>query len=63
MTFGETDEFGHRAVKDIVTANDFQATLLHQFGLDHSTLAYIHNGQEQTLTNKRGCRVVREILA
>lgn len=63
MTFGETDEFGHRAVKDIVTANDFQATLLHQFGLDHSKLAYIHNGQEQTLTAKRECRVVREILA
>ena len=63
MTFGETDEFGHRAVKDIVTANDFQATLLHQFGLDHAKLSYLHNGQEQTLTAKRECRVVREILA
>ncbi len=48
MTFGETDEFGHRAVKDIVTANDFQATLLHQFGLDHAKLSFLHNGQEQT---------------
>ena len=63
ITFGETDEFGHRAVKDIVTANDYQATLLHLFGLDHQKLAYIHNGQEQTLTAKRECRVVREIFA
>lgn len=63
ITFGETDEFGHRAVKDIVTANDYQATLLHLFGLDHQKLAYIHNGQEQTLTAKRECRVVREIFS
>ena len=63
MTFGETDEFGHRAVKDIVTANDYQATLLNLFGLDHQKLVYIHNGQEQTLTAKRECRVVREIFA
>ena len=63
ITFGETDEFGHRAVKDIVTGNDYQATLLHLFGLDHQKLTYIHNGQEQTLTAKRECRVVREIFA
>jgi hypothetical protein len=63
MAFGETDEFGHRAVKDIVTANDFQATLLHLFGFDHAQLKYLHNGAEQTLTASRECRVVREILA
>ena len=63
IAFGETDEFGHRAVKDIVTANDYQATLLNLFGLDHQKLVYIHNGQEQTLTAKRECRVVREIFA
>ena len=28
MTFGATDEVGHRAVENIVTPNDFQATLL-----------------------------------
>lgn len=63
MTFGATDEFGHRAVENIVTANDYQATLLHLFGFDHSKLSYLHNGQEQQLTAKRECRVVREILA
>ena len=63
MVYGATDEFGHRAVEGIVTPNDYQATLLHLFGLDHEQLVYYHNGQEQILTNKRAARVVSEILA
>ena len=62
MTYGETDEFGHRAVKDTVTPNDYQATLLHLFGLDHQKLVYHHNQLEQRLTNGRECRIVKEIL-
>ncbi len=62
MTFGETDEFGHRAVVDRVTPNDIQATLLHQLGLDHTKLAYHYNSREQKLTDGRECRVVHEIL-
>ncbi len=61
--YGETDAFGHKAVTDVVTPNDYQATLLHQFGIDHNELTYQHNGQEQAITNHRGARVVREILA
>ncbi len=63
MAYGKTDEFGHRAVEDIITPNDYQATLLHLFGMDHEQLAYSHNGQEQRLTNNRPARVVQEILA
>ena len=37
MTYGATDEIGHRAAENIVTPNDFQATMLHQFGLDHKS--------------------------
>ncbi len=62
MTFGETDEFGHRAVTDVVTPNDFQATLMHQFGLNHAELLYQYNGQEQQITNVRPARIVGEIL-
>jgi len=62
MTYGETDDFGHHAVKDVVTPNDFQATLLHQFGLDHQQLTYRYNGMEQQITNQRSARVVRDIL-
>ena len=63
MVHGATDEFGHRAVEDIVTPNDYQATLLHLFGLNHEQLIYHHNGQEQLVTAGRKARVVREILA
>ena len=62
MTYGETDEVGHRAVTNIVTPNDYQATLLHLFGLDHKRLAYFFNGQEQIITNNRPARVVTDVL-
>ncbi len=63
MTYGETDEFGHKAVTNIVTPNDLQATVLHLFGLNHEKLMYLHNGVEQKLTNNQACRVVQDILA
>ena len=62
LTYGQTDEFGHKAAVDVVTPNDFQATILHQLGLDHARLIYHTNGQAQTLTNGRSARVLREIL-
>jgi hypothetical protein len=62
MTFGATDEVGHRAVENVVTPNDFQATILHLFGLDHNRLAYYANGREQRLTDGRPARVVKEIV-
>ncbi|MCU0880619.1 MAG: DUF1501 domain-containing protein, partial [Pirellulaceae bacterium] len=62
MTYGQTDEFGHRAAVDVVTPNDFQATILHQLGLDHAALKYHASGRAQSLTDGRPARVVREIL-
>jgi hypothetical protein len=59
---GATDEFGHRAVTDVVTHQDYHATLLHLFGLDHRRLVYRRNGREQSLVDGQPCRVVREIL-
>lgn len=62
MTYGNTDEFGHRAVENVVSPNDYQATLLRQFGIDHEQLVYHHNGQPQSITSGRAARVVSEIL-
>ena len=62
QTFGATDDVGHRAVANIVTPNDFQATILHLFGLDHNRLIYHANGREQRLTDGRPARVVKEIV-
>ncbi|MFO0946287.1 MAG: DUF1501 domain-containing protein [Planctomycetota bacterium] len=63
VTYGETDEFGHRAAVNPVSPNDYQATLLHLFGIDHNKLIYHHNGQEQKIADNRPCRIVKEILA
>ena len=58
---GATDEFGYRAVEDIVTVHDFHATILHLLGLDHERLTFYHNGLERRLTDVAG-RVVSEVL-
>ena len=62
ITYGETDEVGHRAVADRVTPNDYHATLLHLFGLDHRELVFEHGGQKHVITAGRESRVVRGIL-
>jgi hypothetical protein len=62
MTYGATDEVGHRAVENVVTPNDFQATALHLFGLDHNRLVYHANGREQRLIDARSARIVKEVL-
>jgi hypothetical protein len=63
LAYGKTDEVGHRAAENIVTPNDFQATLMHQFGLHHEELVFLSNGQEQIITNQRPARVVKDILS
>ncbi len=63
IAYGQTDEFGHRAAVDPVSPNDYQATLMHLFGMDHNKLSYHYNGQEQKLTDNHPSRVVQEILA
>ena len=60
---GATDEFGHRAVEDIVTQHDFHATLLHQMGLDHTTFAHVANGQQVALVEPGKGQVIDKILA
>ncbi|MBM3876591.1 MAG: DUF1501 domain-containing protein [Verrucomicrobia bacterium] len=62
ITYGETDEFGHKAVKDVVNHFDYHATLLHLFGLDHAKLTFKRNNTEMSLTDGQPGRVVNEIL-
>ena len=62
MTYGETDEVGHKAAVNVVTPNDFQATVLKQLGIDHAKLAFQFNGRNQQITDGRTARVISEIL-
>jgi hypothetical protein len=63
VVYGATDEVGHRAVENVVTPNDFQATVLHLLGLDHQRLVYYSNGRAQQLTDGRPAQVVDALLA
>jgi hypothetical protein len=63
-THGETDEIGWNPIRDAVHVNDFQATLLHLFGVDHLRLTYRHQGADARLTNiTRESKVIQQLLA
>ena len=61
---GATDEFGYKAVQDRVSVPDLQATVLHQLGVDHQKLTYLHHGRDETPTDSpvTGAKVVPELL-
>jgi len=61
-TYGETDDFGFRAVSNKVHIHDLHATILHLMGFDHEKLTYRHAGRDYRLTDVSG-DVVRGILA
>jgi len=48
---GKTDELGWTLVEVAVHVNDFQATSLHLFGLDHLKLTYPFEGFNVRLTS------------
>ena len=42
FSYGETDDLGYNIVKDPVHVHDLQATILNQFGIDHTKMIYKH---------------------
>lgn len=61
MTYGATDEVGHKAEVDPMHIHDWHATILHLLGLDHAKLTYSYGGRNFRLTNVSG-EVARKIL-
>ncbi len=62
QVYGETDELGWGIVRDPVHINDFHATLLHLFGIDHLKLTHRFQGRDFRLTDVAG-KVVKPWLA
>ena len=62
MIHGATDDYGYRAVENIVTLHDLHATILHLMGLDHERLTFRHGGRDYRLTDVKGS-VVKQLLA
>ena len=63
IVHGETDEFSYNIVKDPVHVHDFQATLLHLFGINHEKFTYKYQGLDQRLTGVESASPVKAILA
>ncbi len=62
MSYGATDEFGYRAVENVVKMPDLDATMLHLLGINHERLTFLHGGRFHRFTDVHG-RVIREVLA
>jgi hypothetical protein len=62
VSYGATDEWSYKAVDKPTSGYDLHATMLHLLGLDHTKLAYRHNGIDRRLTDVHGS-VLTEILA
>jgi len=50
QTIGTTDEIGLKAVEKPYHVHDIHATILHQLGLNHLDLTYLHNGRSERPT-------------
>lgn len=59
---GATDEIGWNITEDPIHINDFHATILHLFGIEHTGLTYRFQGRDFRLTDVAG-KVVPKLLA
>ncbi|MGY8656181.1 MAG: DUF1501 domain-containing protein [Verrucomicrobiia bacterium] len=59
QVYGETDEIGWYAVKDKTHINDYHATILDRFGMDHLRLTHRFQGRDFRLTDVAGAVIDR----
>jgi hypothetical protein len=62
MAYGETDEWGYKAVRNKVEVHDLHATMLHLLGVDHKKLTVRFGGRDMRLTDVHG-EVLHDLLA
>lgn len=62
FTHGETDDFCYNVARDPVHVHDFQATLLHLLGIEHTRLTFKFQGRHYRLTDVHG-EVVKQVIA
>jgi hypothetical protein len=62
QVIGATDDFGYNVAADGVHVHDFQATILHLLGVDHTKLTYRYQGRDFRLTDVSG-KVVEKVFA
>lgn len=60
-SYGESDEWSYRAMKNPTYCYDLHASVLHLLGIDHKRLTFHHNGIDRRLTDVHG-DVIHEII-
>ena len=61
MTYGATDDFGFKAIENVVDVHDLHATILYLLGIDHEKLTFHYSGRDFRLTDVHG-KVIHDIL-
>ena len=62
ISYGNTDEFGYRAVENRTHVHDLHATMLHLMGIDHTNLTYRHSGRDFRLTDVHG-KIIKDVIS
>ena len=62
FSYGESDELGFSVAENKVHVHDFQATILHLLGFDHTKMTFRFQGRDFRLTDVHG-DVVKPLLA
>jgi hypothetical protein len=62
MTYGETDEWGYKAIDGKLEMHDLHATMLYLLGIEHTKSTFRFSGRDMRLTDVHG-HVVKDIIA
>jgi hypothetical protein len=62
IAYGETDEWGYKAVQGKAEMYDLHATMLHLLGVDHKRLTFRFGGRDMRLTDVHG-ELIEPIIA
>ncbi len=62
QSYGETDDYCYNIVRDGIHVHDFNATLVHLLGIDHTKLTYRFQGRDFRLTDVHG-NLVRGLIS
>ena len=60
--YGQTDEFGYKAIENKAEIHDLHATMLHLLGLDHTRVTFRFSGRDMRLTDVHG-HVIHDVVA
>ena len=62
VSYGNTDDWGYKAVENRLEIHDLHATMLHLLGLDHERSTFRFSARDMRLTDVHG-HVIHEVLA